>query len=110
VSQITKETGLPRSTVRSIIQRTQKSGDFTFETKPRSGRPKITSVRDDRHLIRVAAIDTKETLFALITLSKAEQQIGRNTVRKILKNASKAKRRPCRKLFLKPEYKTGRYL
>ena len=99
--QIRDELGLPRSTIRSIIQRAQKSGAFTFESAPRSGRPRITFTRDNRHLVRVANIDTKESLFALATLSKSGQQLGRNTVRKILKEAGKSKRKPRHKPYLK---------
>jgi len=108
VPQIRDELGLPRSTIRSIIQRAQKSGAFTFESAPRSGRPRITSTRDNRHLVRVANTDTKESLFALATPSKSGQQLGRNTVRKILKEAGKSKRKPRRKPYLKAEHKAGR--
>jgi len=96
VPQIRDELGLPRSTVRSIIQRAQKSEAFTFESAPRSGRPKKTSARDNRHLVRVADTNTIETLFAFATPSKSRQQLGRNTIRKILKNAGKSKRKPRR--------------
>jgi hypothetical protein len=48
------------------------------------------------------------TLHTLCTPSKSTKQLGRNLVRKILKNASKSKRRPRKKPFLKPEHKYGR--
>lgn len=44
----------PYSTVRSIIERALKSGDTSFENKPRNGPSKKTSDRDDRALVRHA--------------------------------------------------------
>ena len=70
VPQIREELGLPRSTVRSIIQRAQKSGAFIFKSAFRSGRPRITFIRDNRHLVRVANINIKESLFVLVIPSK----------------------------------------
>lgn len=55
--------GLPRSTVRSILRRREESSDSSFKSKPRSGRPKKTSTRDDRALLRAANNDTKATLY-----------------------------------------------
>jgi hypothetical protein len=97
--------GHPRSTIRSIIERREQSRDSTFKSKPRTGRLKKTTARDDRALLRAANRDTKATLFALATLSKSTHQLSRNTIRKILKAASKAKRKPCKKPFLKPKHK-----
>jgi transposase len=94
-----------RSTIRGIIQHREESGDSTFKSKSRSGRPKKTTSRDDRALLRAANRDTKATLYALATPRKSGHQLGRNTVRKILKAAGKAKRKPCKKPFLKPEHK-----
>jgi transposase len=99
---------LPRSTIQSIIQRREESGDSSFKSKPRSGRPKKTSERNDQALLQAANNDTKATLYALASPSKSGHRLGRNTVRKILKAASKAKRRPRKKPFLKPEHKYGR--
>ncbi len=99
---------LPRSTVRSILARALECGPASFQNKPRPGRPKKTTPRDDRALLRAANRDTKATLYALATPSKSTKHLGRNTVRKILKNANKAKRRPRRKPFLKPEHKYRR--
>jgi transposase len=96
---------LARSTIRSIIQRREESGDSSFKSKPRSGRPKKTTPRDNRALLRAANHDTKATLYALATPSKSSRQLSRGTVRKILKAAGKAKRRPRKKPFLKPEHK-----
>jgi len=72
---------------------------------PGLGVRKKTSTRDDRALLRAANADTKATLYALATPSKSGYQLGRNTVRKILKTAGKAKRKPRKKPFLSPEHK-----
>ena len=48
--------------IRSIIQRAQKSRDFTFKSKAQSGHPKKTTARDDQALLRAANQDTKATL------------------------------------------------
>ena len=98
----------PRGTVRATLKRYGGIPNSTFESKPRSGRPKKTSSRNDRALIRAANADTKATLYALASLSKSSYQLGRNTVRKILKAAGKAKRKPRKKPFLKPEHKYWR--
>lgn len=110
VPEIIKLEGHPRGTVRATLKRYGGTPNPTFESKPRSGRPKKTSARDDRALLRAANADTKATLYALATPSKSSHQLGRNTVRKILKSASKAKRKPRKKPFLKPEHKYWRRL
>lgn len=99
---------LPRSTVRSIIGRTKAFGPISFKSKPRSSAPKKTTDRDNRALLRTANRDTKATLWALVTPSKSTKQLDRNTVRNILAVYSKYKSKPCKKPFLKCEYKAGR--
>jgi transposase len=108
IPEIIKLERHPRSTVRSIIQRREQSHDSSFESKRRSGRPKKTTPRDDRALLRAANRDTKAILYALATPSKSTCQLCRTTVRKILKAAGKAKRKPRKKPFLKPEHKYWR--
>ena len=82
---ISKLEKTPYSTVRSIIQRRLKTGNTSFEIKPRRGPSKKTSDRDDRALIRHANQNLKDTLYALATPSKSGYKLGRNTIRKILK-------------------------
>jgi len=98
------------STVRSIIQRRLKTGDTSFENKPRRGPSKKTSDRDDRALVRHANQNPKDTLYALATPSKLGYKLGHNTVRKILKAYGKAKRKPRKKPYLKPEHKYKRLI
>jgi transposase len=100
----------PYSTVRSIVERTLKSGDTSFESKPRHGASKKTSDRDDRALVRHAIQNPKDTLYALATPSKSGHKLGRTTVRKILKAYGKAKRKPRKKPYLKPEHKYKRLI
>jgi hypothetical protein len=110
VPAIMRLENLPCSTVRSIIERAKLCGSDSFKSRPRSGALKITTDRDDRALLRAANKDTKASLYALATLSKSTKRLGRNTVRKILRNAGKRKRRPRKKPFLKPEHKKARLI
>jgi len=107
---ISKLKKTPYSTMRSIIQRRLKTGDTSFKNKPRSGPSKKTSDRDNRALIRHANQNLKDTLYALAIPSKLGHKLGRNTVRKILKAHSKAKCKPCKKLYLKPKHKYKRLI
>ena len=108
VPEIVKLEGYPRGTVRATLKRYKGIPKSTFESKPRSGRPKKTSTRDDWALLRAANADTKATLYALATPSKSGHQLSRNTVRKILKVARKRKCVPQKKPFLKPEHRYWR--
>jgi hypothetical protein len=81
---------------------------LALNQSPDQDAQKKTSERDDRVLLRAANNDTKATLYALATPSKSGHQLSRNTVRKILKAAGKAKRKPQKKPFLKPKHKYGR--
>ena len=95
----------PRFTIRSIINQAKVYSCESYENKPRTSTPRQTTTRDNRALVRHAVTFTKETLYALVTLSKSIKQLGRNLVQKILKNAGKAKRKPRKKPFLKPKHK-----
>jgi hypothetical protein len=55
---------LPRSTVRSIIERAKLCSSDSFKSRPRSGAHKITTNRDDRALLRAANKDTKASMAA----------------------------------------------
>lgn len=54
-----KALDLRRPTVRSIIDRYKAASKASFISKPRSGRQKKTSNRDDRALLRAVNRDTK---------------------------------------------------
>ena len=108
IPQIVELEYLPRSTIRSIIDRFEERGRASYYNKPRPGPKLKTTDRDNRALLRAANEDTRATLHALAIPSKSTKQLGRNLVRKILKNAGKSKRRPRKKPFLKSEHKGGR--
>jgi transposase len=59
---------LPRSTIRSIIDRYKNEEDPIFENEPRSGRPLELDSRAERRLLRHASANTKDTLYTLATL------------------------------------------
>jgi transposase len=107
-ASISRVEGVPYSTVCDIIQRRIDSGDSTFKSKARTGATKKTSIRNDRALVRHAIQHPRETLSALVTPSKSSKGLHRNTVRKILKSYGKAKRKPCKKPYLKPEHRERR--
>ena len=94
VPKIIKLEGHLRGTIQATLKRYGNIPNSTFESKLRSRRLKKTSSRDDRALLRAANADTKATLYALATPSKSSHQLGRNTIRKILKAVGKAKRVP----------------
>jgi transposase len=98
--QIATKTPHPSSTITQFIRRHTESGSTTFESKPRSGRPKKITERGARALLRTACNDTRMTLKGLATPSKSGQQLNHHTVAIILKSFGKAKRRPRKKPFL----------
>jgi len=98
----------PCSTITSLLQRTKIQPVPTFKNKPRPGLKKKTNDRQDRALVRHANNNPREPLFALCIPSKSSKKLGRNTVRKVLKSYGKAKRKPCKKPWLRPENQTKR--
>jgi hypothetical protein len=100
VPAIIRLENLPCSTVRSIIERAKLCSSDSFKSRPRSGAPKITADRKNRALLRAPNKDIKASLYTLATPSKSTQRLGCNTVRKILRNTGKRKRRPCTKSSL----------
>jgi transposase len=108
IPSIYKSFDLPRSTVRSIIDRYKDEEDTNFRSKPRLGAKPALSPRGERRLLRHAATHTKDTLFALCSPSKSGKQLGRCTVRKTLKKYGMAKRRPRKKPWLRKDNKPKR--
>jgi transposase len=107
-ASISRVERVPYATVRDIIQKRLDSSDSAFKSKPRSGRPKKTSIRDERALVRHALEHPQDTLNALATPSKSTRQLSRNTVRTILKSNGINKRKPRKKPYLKPEHRAQR--
>ena len=104
-TQIFKKTGVPRTTVTSLVQRQSLSNNMSFESKPRSGPKKKLSPRAERRLVRTAVAQPRMPLKALATPSKSGKRLNHHTVTIILKSFSKAKRRPCKKPFLIDEHR-----
>jgi len=109
-ASISRAEGVPYSTVRDIIQKRLDSSDSTFKSQPRSGRPKKTTIRDERALVRHTLEHTSDTLKALATPSKSSRLLHYNTGRKILKSHGIKKRKPRKKPYLKPEHRAQRLL
>ena len=109
-ASISRTEGVPYSTVRDIIQKRLDSSDSTFKSKARSGRPKKTTIRDERVLIRYTLEYTSDTLKVLAMPSKSSRQLHYNTVRTILKSHGIKKHKPHKKPYLKPEHRTQRLL
>jgi transposase len=110
VPQIMALENLPRSTIRSIIDRFEERGCVKYYNKPQPGPKPKTTNRDNSALRRAPNKDIRATLHALEIPSKSTKQLGRNLICKILKRAGKSKRRPRKKPFLKPEHNKGRVL
>jgi len=85
------------STVSSLINRLKKQDKLDFYSKPRSGALKVTNDRQDRALVRYAVANLKCPFKLLATPSKSSVKLGRNTIRKILKEYRKSKRVPRKK-------------
>ena len=67
IIKIARELDLFRRIVRSIIKR-----DIEYDkgiTKPRSSRPKLYNIRDERTIIRLIKINLKQTYIELIEKS-----------------------------------------
>ena len=108
ITAVTKHFKQPRSTVSSLINRLKTQALLDFNTKPRAPRRKRTTNRQDRALVRHAVANPRESLTVLTTPSKSGVKLGRNTVRKILKEYGKAKRVPRKKLWLWEENRKRR--
>jgi transposase len=70
-ASILRAEGVPYSIVQDISQKRLDSGDSTFKSKARSGRPKKTSIRDKRALVHYALEHPQDTLNVLAMLSKS---------------------------------------
>ena len=92
----------------SLINRLKKQDVLDFHTRPRPTPPKKTTNRQDRALVHYVVANPRCSLKLLATPSKSGVKLGRNTVRKILKEYGKSKRVPCKKPWLRLENITRR--
>ena len=82
-TQIAADLKLSRRTIRTTLARDTERDQGT--TKPRSGRPKSFTLRDERTILRMARIDPKQTYRDLI--EKSGVDCSRKTVYRILRDA-----------------------
>jgi transposase len=87
---------LNEGTVRSIVNRATKNGDI--DVKKRSGRPRKTSERDDRMLLRAARSNRRQTLSEL-NADILNNAVSNRTIKRRLHDAGfkkwRAKKRPA---------------
>jgi predicted transcriptional regulator len=108
-SEIGRLTELTKWTVAKIIKREKKrTGQDRFSNAPRPGRPPKLTPKVKRRFLRAASKDTRATLTALSTPSKSGKQLSKTTVRKVLKQHGKARRRARRKPYLSKVHKRRR--
>ena len=104
-SQLTRQFEISRRTVRTIVSNVLVR--HNGETKPRSGRPRKLSIRDERHILRIVRRDPKITYKNLI--AKVGVDVSHDTVYRMLKEQGItnwiAKKRP----LLTPEITGKRY-
>ena len=97
--QVVRRFNVLRSTIRRLVRRVTVTG--TFADRPRSGRPRVTSVRQDnfirRHL-RDRFVTAEST--SCVVVGNRARSIRRYTVRKRLRERGITCRRPYRGLVL----------
>jgi Transposase len=98
----------PYSTISSIVNRRAREARTSFKTLSCRLITLKVSIRGERSLLRHASNYPKDTLKTLSTPSKSGHKLCTTTVRKILKNNRKAKRKPRKKPFLRKQNKKKR--
>src|SRR4051812_46652190 len=63
IHQIAKNLRRPRSTIRSFLKKYKMTSDI--KDRPRSGRPKVTNEREDRHIVLTSLKDRRLTAKAI---------------------------------------------
>lgn len=105
LGEIETGTGIPRSTISSFLSRVKKRG---FDKNlPRSGRPRITTIRDDRRLIRKALGQTRVPLAQLPFLSDSNLSVS--TIRRRLQEEHIKKWRAAKRPRLNKGHVAKRY-
>ena len=96
------------STIYRLQHRMRVTG--TTDDRPRPGRPRVTTPREDRHLVRTHLRDRLQTAAntARQVLGNPQQRISLNTVRRRLQEMGLACRRPHRGPVLTPRHRRDR--
>jgi len=90
--KIAKQTKKTRATVFKMVRRVKENKGF--KEKPRSGRPRKLSERDNRKVVSVLRKSPKKSLEAVRKVAKADHKIdvSRYTIRRILRSSDSASR------------------
>jgi transposase len=80
-SAVAKAFGINRRTVQSTFQRFESS--TTFQTKARTGRPKVLTAREKRYIIQLTKRFPRITL-QLLT-GTGDKRVSKSTVRRVLR-------------------------
>ena len=107
-AQTRVDTSTIGNTIKNVSRNLANGLENPFVSQPRSGRPPKLDDRAVRRLLRSANGERFDTPSALATPSKSGQQIRHATVRKILKENNKARRRARKKPWISPENKIKR--
>lgn len=107
-SEIALSLGRVRSTVTRTIQRYRETGQV--ESRPRSGRPRVTSARENRYMVQYARRNRSSTVTALRFQFQAtyHRVISNATVRRRIISAGLRQRRPLRVPLLQARHRAAR--
>jgi transposase len=99
-SKIAEKTNFKRDTIKSVIKKWKATGSVT--NKPRKGRPRATSPREDRKIIQLATSDRRLTLHKLTKAIETDYDIDVSecTVNRRLHEANLKGRRARKKPLL----------
>ena len=98
ISKIDAETKRPRGTVATMLRRFRISGNV--QTGPRSGRPLVTTSRDERSLARLVKANRRATAKILtkkwneVTQKKVSEMTTRRRLRSLGYNGRQARKKP----------------
>jgi len=106
ISQISRITNRPPSTISTITGRYQRYG--TLNNSIRSGRPKNPNARQERHLLLLARKHRFTSARQLLSWASLSGRISADTASRIFRRNNLTSRRPQLKLFLKPGHRTAR--
>lgn len=108
IHQISAQTGYCRSTVSRLLKRHNDTGSYS--RRPGSGSTRVTTAREDRHLVNSAQRSHTVTATRLRQehLNASGRLISTQTVRNRLHEAGLYARRQCRQVFLLPRHRRAR--